>query len=103
MSEHDHHDPDRHNHHRADAGPRRVWGLLLMLGFAAVEAGAALWSGSLALLGGGAGGRRFLLPQNTCWFIVGSCLSPCMQPESGVPTVQWLPRAEEIVGEKDLK
>ncbi|WP_300319700.1 cation transporter, partial [Accumulibacter sp.] len=39
------------HHHHADAGPRLIWALLLTLGFAAVEALAGVWSGSLALLG----------------------------------------------------
>lgn len=48
--------PDQHAHghgeHRhADAGPRLIWALLLTLGFAAVEALAGFWAGSLALLG----------------------------------------------------
>jgi len=38
-------------HHHADAGPRLIWALLLTLGFAAVEALAGFWAGSLALLG----------------------------------------------------
>jgi cobalt-zinc-cadmium efflux system protein len=42
---HDHHD------HPADTGSRLVWALLLTLGFAAVEAFAGVWSGSLAPLG----------------------------------------------------
>ncbi len=45
------HDQHKHNHHHSDAGPRLIWALLLTLGFAAVEAGAGFWSGSLALLG----------------------------------------------------
>ena len=44
------HDGHAHHHH-ADAGPRLIWALLLTLGFAAVEAVAGFWSGSLALLG----------------------------------------------------
>ncbi|WP_374680889.1 cation diffusion facilitator family transporter [Accumulibacter sp.] len=52
---HDHHAPGGHDghahHHHADAGPRLIWALLLTLGFAAVEAVAGFWSGSLALLG----------------------------------------------------
>ena len=52
---HDHHAHGGHDghahHHHADAGPRLIWALLLTLGFAAVEAVAGFWSGSLALLG----------------------------------------------------
>ena len=56
MPDHDHHaDHSDHlhhaHHHAADAGPRLVWALALTLGFAAVEALAGWWSGSLALLG----------------------------------------------------
>ena len=51
MSEHHQHGSVQHSHHHSDAGPRLVWALLLTLGFAAVEAGAGFWSGSLALLG----------------------------------------------------
>lgn len=52
MSAHSHDHGDSHHHHRAaDAGPRLLWALLLTLAFAAVEAGAGFWSGSLALLG----------------------------------------------------
>jgi cobalt-zinc-cadmium efflux system protein len=52
MSQHDHHSHHRHEHdHHADAGPRLIWALALTLGFAAVEAAAGFWSGSLALLG----------------------------------------------------
>ena len=51
MSDHNHHGHDHHAHRPADAGPRLVWALFLTLGFAAVEAGAGFWSGSLALLG----------------------------------------------------
>jgi len=55
MSQHHthHHHPHDHPHHHdhADAGPRLIWALLLTLGFAAVEALAGFWSGSLALLG----------------------------------------------------
>lgn len=48
--QHDH-SHSHHEHHHADAGPRLIWALLLTLGFAAVEAVAGFWSGSLALLG----------------------------------------------------
>ena len=48
MSEHGQH---KHNHHHTGTGQRLIWALLLTLGFAAVEAGAGFWSGSLALLG----------------------------------------------------
>ncbi len=48
--QHDH-SHSHHDHHHADAGPRLIWALLLTLGFAAVEAVAGFWSGSLALLG----------------------------------------------------
>ena len=58
MSVHRQHDHDHdhgHEHaahdHTVDAGPRLIWALLLTLGFAAVEAVAGFWSGSLALLG----------------------------------------------------
>lgn len=53
MSDHEHHSQHSHHehHHHADAGPRLIWALLLTLGFAAVEAVAGFWSGSLALLG----------------------------------------------------
>ena len=49
---HHHHDHlhEGGHHHHAGSGPRLVWALLLTLGFAAVEAVAGLWSGSLALL-----------------------------------------------------
>lgn len=40
-----------HGHHGADSGSALVWALVLTLGFAAIEALAGLWSGSLALLG----------------------------------------------------
>lgn len=50
MSTHDHHG-SQHPHHHANTGSRLIWALLLTLGFAAVEAGAGFWSGSLALLG----------------------------------------------------
>ena len=46
-----HHSHSHHDHHHADAGPRLIWALLLTLGFAAIEAVAGFWSGSLALLG----------------------------------------------------
>ena len=46
----DHHDHQHGHHHHAGAGPRLIWALLLTLGFAAVEALAGWWSGSLALL-----------------------------------------------------
>lgn len=49
--EHDHAGHGHAHHHHADAGPRLIWALLLTLGFAAVEALAGVWSGSLALLG----------------------------------------------------
>ena len=39
------------HHHHAGAGSSLVWALLLTLGFAAVETGAGIFSGSLALLG----------------------------------------------------
>jgi cobalt-zinc-cadmium efflux system protein len=43
---------ERHSHsHHDHAGSRLIWALLLTLGFAAVEAVAGFWSGSLALLG----------------------------------------------------
>jgi cobalt-zinc-cadmium efflux system protein len=42
--------PPSHTH-AEDAGPRLIWALLLTLLFAAVEALAGFWSGSLALLG----------------------------------------------------
>ncbi|MFA7268975.1 MAG: cation diffusion facilitator family transporter [Sterolibacterium sp.] len=45
----EHHHPAHHASPTADDGLR--WALLLTLGFAAVEAGAGWWSGSLALLG----------------------------------------------------
>jgi cobalt-zinc-cadmium efflux system protein len=51
--DHDHagHRHGEHGHrHAPDAGPRLLWALLLTLGFAAVEAVAGFWSGSLALL-----------------------------------------------------
>ena len=48
--QHDH-SHSHHDHHHADAGPRLIWALLLTLGFAAIEAVAGFWSGSLALLG----------------------------------------------------
>lgn len=51
MSENHQHGSAHHTHQHADAGPRLFWALLLTLGFAAVEAGAGFWSGSLALLG----------------------------------------------------
>ena len=50
MSAHPHH--HGHPHHGAgDSSRHLVWALLLTLGFAAVEAAAGFWSGSLALLG----------------------------------------------------
>ena len=51
MSAHTHSRHGHHDHHPADAGSRLIWALLLTLGFAAVEALAGFWSGSLALLG----------------------------------------------------
>ncbi len=55
MSEHAHHDHAHVHgdgqHHHAGAGRRLIWALLLTLGFAAIEALAGWWSGSLALLG----------------------------------------------------
>lgn len=39
------------HHHSASSGPRLIWALLLTLAFAALEAVAGWWSGSLALLG----------------------------------------------------
>lgn len=51
MSEDHPHQHAHGHHHHAGAGPRLTWALLLTLGFAAVEALAGWWSGSLALLG----------------------------------------------------
>jgi len=51
MSDHHQHGGAHHTHQHAGTGTRLVWALLLTLGFAAVEAGAGFWSGSLALLG----------------------------------------------------
>lgn len=48
MSAHHH---DHHHHHGSTSGKRLIWALGLTLGFAAVEAVAGWWSGSLALLG----------------------------------------------------
>ena len=51
MNAHTHSHHGHHDHHPADAGSRLIWALLLTLGFAAIEALAGFWSGSLALLG----------------------------------------------------
>lgn len=51
MSDHPTPHSHPHDHHHADAGPRLICALLLTLSFAAVEAVAGFWSGSLALLG----------------------------------------------------
>lgn len=50
---HSHTHPHAHaaHAHAEDAGPRLIWALLLTLAFAAAEAVAGFWSGSLALLG----------------------------------------------------
>ena len=49
---HHHHDGEHHEHRHGASGalPRLLWALALTLVFAAVEAGAGWWSGSLALL-----------------------------------------------------
>ncbi len=51
MHDHVHHDRHAHHHHGTLGGHALSLALLLTLGYAVVEAGVGLWSGSLTLLG----------------------------------------------------